>query len=71
MDNQVLTGIEARKALRHVETTGKCGYFEQQYIKGCPNVVGRWFVWDHRYDEEVRGVRLDSEEACKRWLQKG
>ena len=67
MDNQVLTGDAARKALRHQKTKGHCGYFEQQYIKSSPNVVGRWFTWDHR-GQELAGIRVVSEVACKRYL---
>lgn len=62
MNSKVLTGVDARKVLRGQKTKGKCGYFE---LMEPP--IGSWFVWDHR-GKELRGIRLDSEEAVKKWL---
>lgn len=61
MNNQVLTGEEARKTLRSHKTEDRCGYFKHQHIGGC------WFVWDNR-SPILEGVRQDSEEACKQYL---
>jgi len=61
---QVLTGDEARKTLRQQKTKGRCGYFEMQYIGGSKKL---WFVWCNR-GPELRGIRQNSEEACKRFL---
>ena len=63
VDNQILTGEAARKALRQQKTKGKCGYFEMKLAQ----VNNQWFVWDHR-GGELRGIRQPSEEACKRYL---
>ena len=63
MNNQVLTGTNARKALRSQKTKDKCGYF---MMTRWDHII-RWFVWCHR-EKELRGIQLDSEEACKRWL---
>ena len=58
MTNVLLTGERARKALRQQRTKRLCGYF--QYMTS-------WFVWDHR-GQDLRGIRKESEEGCKRWL---
>lgn len=66
---QVLTGDEARKTLRQQKTKGRCGYFEMQYggaFSGYEK-LSRWFVWCNR-GPELRGIRQNSEEACKRFL---
>lgn len=66
MDDQVLTGDAAQKALRSHDTEGRCGYFEM-YYKQVTDDAGRWVVWDHR-DSMRTVMQQDSEEACKRYL---
>ncbi len=64
MGNKVLTGLESRRVLRSEKTKGKCGYFKLLRIGD----QIRWFVWDNRSEGKLRGIRLGSEEGCKKWL---
>ena len=58
MTNVLLTGVAARRAIRQHKTKNHCGYF--RYMTS-------WFVWCHR-GAELRGIRKESEEACRLWL---